>query len=575
VYEKWDHLKFDYSLSFSGHDLIVEIGDRACGHHLAKFISVLDWLCRAIRAPCQDPSSDGFYLSLSSHQTSLSNRNSRPTVGQGLSSFDLSLSSTLLSEPLPELQHNCWQKLFLSCFVLDDEDTEQVEAIGEGLELSFNLMASLAAVEYPIVIYGGVVLAGYHTVLIPIRLEPTYVQFHLEIREDGQLNPFELNYSQRVQVLDWVQFKSMRCFVGWCESAHIKLGTSSLPITVTYSEARVKEKSLQLSGVSTGFQFVSAIPIQAGVNGQANFSFLSHRLRFQPTLDYTKMLYDTAKDVVLISDVHSRRSWLVPKLSLMLHMAHVWVAGNNTPSDANMDTIPFAEPHDDGSIVVQTLEGQGDLVICGQGNDSFKLRRLLLGLSINLLASVNCKAKSTGKILYGFEFMDLIMEPGRGSPMKEFKIKTNQSWLALANLADAVIICSELGEAIAPAHGCCRSNAECNTLPCGQDYLAAHLSCLDRFRSRAGRQSFSLDELSQVPLSHRKIDWRVSGNPFEVCDHESQSTDTCWRGTNMLQNVDKETVLRYMRSTQDHSAIENSRRLGTKGAVVFGKNGGF
>ena len=568
-------MKFDYSLKFSGHDLIVEIGDRACGHQLAKLISILDWLCRAIRAPCQNPSSDGFYLSLSSHQTSLSNRNSRPTVGQGLSSFDLSLSSTLLSEPLSELQHNCWQKLFLSCFVLDDEDTEQVEAIGEGLELSFNLMVSLAAVEYPIVIYGGVVLAGYHTALIPIRLEPAYVQFHLEIREDGQINPFDLDYSQRVQVLDWAQFNSMRCFVGWCESAHIKLGTSSLPITVTYSEARVKERSLQLSGVSTGFQLVSASPIQAGVNGQANFSFLSHRLRFQPTLDYTKMLYDTAKDVVLISDVHSRRSWLVPKLSLMLHMAHVWVAENNPPSDTNMDTIPFAEPHDDGSTVVKTLEGQGDLVICGQGNDSFKLRRLLLGISINLLASVNCKAKSTGKSLYGFEFMDLVMEPGRGSPMKEFKIKTDQSWLALANLADAVIICSKLGEAIAPAHGCCRSNAECNTLPCGQDYLAAHLSCLDRFRSRAGRQSFSLDEPSQVPLSHRKIDWRVSGNPFEVCDHESQSTDTCWRGTNMLQNVDQETVLRFMRSTQDHSAIANSKRLGTKGAVVFGKNGGL
>jgi hypothetical protein len=287
------------------------------------------------------------------------------------------------------------------------------------------------------------------------------------------------------------------------------------------------------------------------------------------------MLYDTAKDVVLISDVNNRRSWLVPKLSLMLHMAHVWFAENSPQSDINIDPIPFAEPHDDGSIVVRALEGQGDLAVCGQGNDSFKLRSLLLGLSINLLASVHCKAKSTGKSLYGFEFMDIILEPGRGSPMKEFKIKTSQSWLVLANLADAVIICSELGEAIAPAQGCCRSNAQCNTVPCGQDYLAAHLSCLDRFRSRAGRQSFSLDEPSQVPLSHRKIHWRVSGNPFEVCDHENQSTDTCWRRTNILQNVDQETVLRFMHSTQDYSVTADSRRLGIKGAVVFGKNGGW
>ncbi|KAF1935334.1 hypothetical protein EJ02DRAFT_361733 [Clathrospora elynae] len=364
----------------------------------------------------------------------------------------------------------------------------------------------------------------------------------------------------------------MRCFVGWCDSAHIKLGTSGFPITVAYSEARIKEKTLQLNGVSAGFQLVSASPIQAGVNGQANFSFHSHHLRFQPTSDYTKMLYDTAKDVVLISDVYNRRSWLVPKLSLMLHMAHAWFAENSPTSITNLDPIPFAEPHDDGSIVVRALEGQGDLVVCGQGNDSFKLRKLLLGLSINLLASVNCKAKSTRKTLYGFELMDLIMEPGRGGLMKELKIKKSQSWLALANLADAVIICSELGDAIAPAYGCCRTNTQCKTVPCGKDYLTAHLSCLDRFRSRAGKQSLSLNEPSQVPLFDHKIFWKVSGNPFDACKHEGHSTDTCWNRTNMLQSINEEFVLRFMHSTQEHSASVDSRALGLKGAVVFGND---
>jgi hypothetical protein len=590
VYEQSDHSEFEYSLTFSGQELVVQIGHPVCRHLLNKFINTLDWLCRAIRSPPQDPSSDRFNVSVSSCQVSLWNHNPSSKTREEYSSSDVSLAFTLLSEPLPELQHNCWQKLFQSCFVLDDEENEhfndeddehfddednkQNEVNGRGLELSFDLMTTLAAVEYPTTVHGGVVLVGYHTALIPVLVKSSYVQFHLEVSEDRQINPFKLDCNQHLQGLDWAHFKNMRCFVGWCDSALIKLGTASLPPTVTYSGARTKEKSLQLSGVSTGFQFVSAGPIQAGVNGQANFTFLSHRLHFRPASEYTKMLYDTAKDVVLISDVHNRRSWLVPKLSLMLHMAHVWFAENSGRSDININPIPFAEPHDDESIVIRALEGHGDLAVCGQGNDSFKLRSLLLGLSINLLASVHHKAESTSKVIYGFEFMDIILEPGRGTPMKEVKIETSPSWLVLANLADAVIICSKLGEAIAPAQGCCRSNEQCNTVPCGQDYLAAHLSCLDRFRSRAGKEWFALDEPNPGPLYQRKIHWRVSGNPFEVCGHKVQSKDTCWRGTNRLQNFDRKFVFLSKNSKEDHSGTTGSRKLGIKGAVVFGKNEG-
>jgi hypothetical protein len=559
---------------------MIQIGHTVCRHLLNKLISTLDWLCRAIRSPSQDPSSDRFNVSVSSCQVSLWNHNYSSRTGEEFSSSHVSLAFTLLSEPLPELQHNCWQKLFQSCFVLDDEgnehgddeDNKQNEFNGRGLELSFDLMTTLAAVEYPTTVHGGVVLVGYHTALIPVRVKYNYVQFHLKVSKDRQINPFELDCSPNLQDLDWDRFKSKRCFVGWCDSALINLGTSRLPPTVTYSGARTKEKSLQLSGVSTGFQFVSASPIQAGVNGQANFTFLSHRLHFRPASEYTKMLYDTAKDVVLISDVHHRRSWLVPKLSLMLHMAHVWFAENSGRSDISINPIPFAEPHDDESTVIRALEGQGDLAVCGQGNDSFKLRSLLLGLSINLLASVHHKAESTSKIIYGFEFMDIILEPGRGTPMKEVKIETSPSWLVLANLADAVIICSKLGEAIAPAQGCCRSNEQCNTVPCGQDYLAAHLSCLDRFRSRAGKEWFALDEPNPGPLYQRKIHWRVSGNPFEACGHKVHSRDTCWRGANRLQNFDRKFVLLSKTSKEDHSGTTGTRKLGIKGAVVFGKN---
>jgi hypothetical protein len=294
-HEEWDRSTLDYTLSFDGCDLVAQIGNNVYGHRLSTLISALEWLCRAIRSPYQEPSPPEAVLSLSSCQILPLNGHRKSTAEEGPPLPEISLNFTLLSEPFLGLAQNCWQELFVTCFVLEDEESECVEAYGKGLELSFDLMITLAAVVYPIIVHGGVVLAGYQTVLIPTQVELTYVQFHLQVRDDGQINPFELDYGQRVQSTDWAQFKSMRCFLGWCSSAHIKLGTSSLPTTVTYSSARTKERTLHLNGVSAGFQLVSAAPIQAGVNGQASFTFLSHHLRFPPKSYYARMLLDTAK----------------------------------------------------------------------------------------------------------------------------------------------------------------------------------------------------------------------------------------------------------------------------------------
>lgn len=150
--------------------------------------------------------------------------------------------------------------------------------------------------------------------------------------------------------------------------------------------------------------------------------FLSHRLTFSPASVYSKMLFDGSKQVVLISNVTARHSSLVPKLSLILHMARAWVIENGIPESTPSDPIPFADPHDDGIAVIKALECHGDIAVCGHGFDSFRLLSLLLGLNINLLASVSLSERSKRKALYGFEFMDIVSEPGRGAFMKKIKI---------------------------------------------------------------------------------------------------------------------------------------------------------
>ncbi|KAJ4344875.1 uncharacterized protein N0V89_012619 [Didymosphaeria variabile] len=561
--------KLAYFLSFDGGNLEVEFAESVSYYRLISIVNALDWICKAIRCPPPQDLERAVYLSTSAWHILNATQNTGPARDDQNASPRIVISFSIRTKPNHSIEDSCWQKLFKSAFVVVDEGPQGLEPVGHGLEMSFDLMTRLAAIEYPVEVDGGVILAGYQTVLFPTRLESTYAQFHLEISDNGQINPFDLEYKSRLKINDYARIKNMRCFLGWCDLAHIQLGSRSLPMSVMYSDAKKKGKTLQRSGISTGFQFTSASPVQAGINGQMSYSFVSHRLRFQPSSDYIKMLFDTSKDVALVSDVQARRSWLVPKLSLMLHMAHAWVnIMSPSPKD---DPIPFVEPHEDGRDVVKALEDHGDIVICGQNTESFTLRRLLMGLSLNLLASVDRKARSTKRILYGFEFMDLVSEPGRGGFMKELKIGASPSWLALANLADAVIVCSKLGEAIIPAHDEHRKKRTCDIVPCGQDFLAVHLTCIGGLMDRAGMDKNTFDDLISIPLSH-EINWTVSGNPFENCNHERDGADTCWARQTMLQSLGRDRVFRFKRSSHDQNSNSRSKSRDMKGAVVFGKH---
>jgi len=438
--------------------------------------------------------------------------------------------------------------------------------------MAFDLMVSLAAVEFPVAVDGGVVLVGYHTVLVPTKFEEDYAQFHLEVDHEKQINPFTLQYGERAQLTDYTLLKSKRCFLGWCEVAHIKLGTQSLLATVKYSPTNGKKKTLQLSGLSAGFQFTSAAPIQAGLTGQATFSFRSHCLYFQAPTVYSKMLRDATRHVVLICDVTAQRSWLVPKLSLLIHMAHTWFRNNNPAQDgiADDDPIPFAEPHYDGAALVCAFEGQGDIIVCGVGNDTFTLRNLLLGFNINLLKTTTLTEESTGQYLHGFEFMDIISEPGKGAVMKKVKIKKSRNWLALANLVDAVMFCSDFGEAMTPAECSSRKNSFCNSLSSGSDYLAAHVSCLRELVNRYGQQFATRFPSSQIQLSER-YSWNVSGDPFETCNHDLRSTRNCWDRTDILQKICGKNRFSFRYPSTEKKALSSARNPSLKGAVVFGE----
>ncbi|KAF1968166.1 hypothetical protein BU23DRAFT_656545 [Bimuria novae-zelandiae CBS 107.79] len=513
--------------------LDLEISFNQYSPHSCTVIEALDFLWAAAHSPQQ-------------HSTSLQSRCCKKTCTNDKKD-GLLLEFSQLQRNLSESNRNCWLNLFHKCTIIIQEAYIPTTcAVGKGLEISFEMMVSLSGAEYPVLVDGGLVLVGYQTVLVPIEIHEEYVQFHLEVNKDGQINPFLLKYGRRALCKDVLIFKSKRCFLGGLEAAYIQLGTKALPPTCL-----------------SGFQATSMFPLQAGLTGQSTFSFVSHHVRFSPTSSYTKMLADASNQTAMICDVTARRSWLVPKLSLLIYMAHVWVKDNGPGNLA-----PLADPYENGKTLMGQLIDKGDTVIGGHNGDALYLRNLLLGFNINLLATTGSTEKSAGNHIFGFELIDVVMEPGRGTVMKKLKLGRCSSWLSLANFADAILLCSDLGPAIAPTDARLRNCPTCSFLPAGRDYLAAHISCLDVLAHRSNARVSSAPQIV-LPGNYT---WTLGGYPFPRCKHNDTTNQSCWPWPTQLQRFNGKSLFQAMLDFGKGSqgAIRPAPVMPPDGAIVFG-----
>ncbi|KAK4103337.1 hypothetical protein N658DRAFT_309417 [Parathielavia hyrcaniae] len=433
-------------ITLGQHSLCIKFPQRPPFSRLRLFpiLDALEWLCLTIRPPREDNQID---LSTAKYRleryedrldTVRSHTGKRPTM-------------TLATMPLCETEHGCWRNLFefcnivqLSPFMLSPPSllefgsrtviplgSNHGDEMGYGLEMSFDLMVSLAAVKYPLVINGGVVLIGYESALVPLTISDRgdAAQFHLVVHngdENTLFNPYKADLGQRLLTLDAKQFRSMRCFLGWCPAAQLNLGTRHLPALVQYSRARETSKSAFLDGFETLIQLGlnPAGPFSATLGVQANYKYISHRRHFTPFKGYCNLLRDTAAKTVAVYDVAKRRGWLVPMLSFLLHMAHAFVLDS---PDAPPDNVPSVDGHADAAELIPLLEHLGEQPVYGnmQANmngraagapdHNLLFRQLLLGLRTNLLSTIEATKLSAHNTLHGFEFMDVVTAPDRGA----------------------------------------------------------------------------------------------------------------------------------------------------------------
>lgn len=566
-------------------------------NHVAnsRFLHGLELLCMAL-LPSSDTSTRlGAAKRLPSHEVAMRSGGSVIATTRDMrhERFDSPLSkdfpdcNALPEWRLPETDDSsgCWRQLFIeaACPIVNlGRQSATMPPSGKGLEVSFDLMATLAAVEFPLTIDGGVVFVGYQTILVPVLLNDDFAQFHLITSTTGGLiDPFTCDLGKRLRTEDHQQFRTMRCFLGWCEAAVINLGTKGLPAKVKYARGVTKSQSPYMDAltVSTQLGVGKPSPVTLTAAIQAQFKMNSHKVQFTRNGGYLALLHDTAVQTALIYDSARKRGWVVPKLSLLVHMSQAYVLKTRNPAAR----VPFVERHVDALSLIGLLERHGnDAVLSGETHELL-FCQLLLRLNEDLCKTVKVRKASSRKTLYGLEMMDVARPPDREVSMRSLKLSSSgKRWIKLANIIDAVVVCSHIGEVITaiPSNNTVssshRQNHQCNSLPENRDYLAATISCLRQLEEEQESDSDGEPgELAQQTKLLGGLIWEISEAAFDPCKHKQNSNKTCWNRKGHAQRIKAAPLKRpnmpWGRGEGSKSGIiEATVKVPPNGAAVFG-----
>ena len=237
--------------------------------------------------------------------------------------------------PLPlqtvgEKDNPCWMPLFLGTVIARDYPIpERDQEIG--LELPFHLMATVAGALYPMVHEEGIYLKGHSRLLFPTVLSNSgSVQWHMITSHvcRQKLPPDTIHHHAWQRIGDAELLTNARTFLGYCRQVVVDLGTSKRPgyyseISFSGADDESHGPSVQAPSCFTwgtaGMGIFGATISNPVVYGKAlaqtvNGDDDSYLDVLDLAMDSPMILYDDSQE--------SQRGWMVPALSVILHMIH-------------------------------------------------------------------------------------------------------------------------------------------------------------------------------------------------------------------------------------------------------------
>lgn len=531
---------------------------------------VLQWLCQAIRL-----TSTGIYVAEMGMPLALIRQNHHLSF---ISLSPLELSTT-------ESDDSCWRKMFRSAVIIQRNHTSP-DVLGEeardfkGIEMSFDLMVKVSGVETYFWIDGeacepaGFILLGFFSALIPVRTHLNLMQWHFEssdMEEDDILDPYSIPVMKHrfAHITDMAALRNSRCFIGIWPEANIMLGTRTISYDIQCSCLRRKKtswhKKSRAASAAVGFT-TGPVPISLTGQGTQTYELRGNTQAYDPGASYKAAIRQSRDRVALVFDAHRRIAWLVPKLSLLLHLCH---ASFEVDNPNTLHPIKYAQPSPDGAkAACDAFFNQGDIEISRSGDsiyDRTLLREELVRINANLYNTQKTHESPetirSGLLLqkawkiYASEVNDQLAEAGVGSDLRIIETSnttsdTVEAWISLVDEVDAVLVCNHLGNAIESSIGVCPSNpaaspckASCAQVPSDKDYLVAHIWCLGKL------------------IRENRIHWDQNGEPFKPHDRN----EMCWNRPDHL--------LQKLTEVKSNPHPPEAVKTQSNGAVVFGSSG--
>ncbi|KAL4911168.1 hypothetical protein BDW74DRAFT_172632 [Aspergillus multicolor] len=451
----------------------------------------------------------------------------------------------------------CWFALFETGVIAVELGAEVIKKFI--LNASFHSLLKLAAVKYPVQVDGGLILMGYSTALVPMKVvNDSTVLWHLETaNHDSQLKVADLSVTKGywLKTLKLKSLKTEKALLGWSRECFTLLGTGQLG-PVQWSDAKIKRSTWTWKGANLQFTASSGVgPLQVGGQAGLMFDRTINTLRYSASSNYLKCLASNAKEHIVIYDVGDSRAWLVPLISVYHEMLLAY--WRSIPTQYRQSDIPLVRPvWDSGSGVSAVLRDRGGDVIEKSQKDSLTVRDMILGFSANMSRAILQRPGRTE--IYGYEFMDIVMDSHK-SELKRSRIKKEGlSWISVLDQVTC-LFCFGMGGVIRGTKAK-EPNAACNSLPKGSDWLATSICCIDELTSRRG----GVNTLGARRLTSQNY-WLIAGDPFQMCDHKEDSGDSCWDSSDPpLQEIQTGKFVIQPKSGE--------RQCFEEGAIVFGRS---
>lgn len=500
-------------------------------------------------------------------------------LGEGL--FELSLlKQSDDRKPDSNEVGQCWTSLFKESnlaygFSLCDDD-RPVEMVG--LEVPFPLMAAFAGVKYPVHFAGRTALAGTSTLLTPIVSSGDCIQWHYshgEDRFDGCMQYVKV-LDSKLYTMTWTELTTARTFLGFATRAEILLGTKYLPVA-GISESNVPWARGRISLATEG-------PLTIEWNAKGIFKFsMGSTWKIARTAERAQLeeqqrspidrIQDSQHTPALLYDYEAARAFLVPELSVILHMVSAYLHGC---SSLPRDQIPCADPCPNSEeAAFRLVEQEQDLDIPLNLGKSRKYCDIITEfVEIWEQRKLQTSARKADLSLHpregirGWDFVDMQNKKReffeREIPTSVFSRQSEPLWWEVFTEQPCMIVFGgNIGCPIRKfAHD--MNQPYCNAwadIPTGKHMLLAHVSSFTQLTKVCCSQSQPKAKHRSYQMITDKLAWaRPKGSTlFEPC----RQGDSC----SPVQTITK--VRRWHQWDKSHERIPGDIENNQDGAALF------